>query len=485
MNGIIEKIKCNADKFYIDGQWVPPVMPRICDIINPSTEEICAHIMLGNSADIDSAILSARRAFIAFSQTSREERLDIFNRIIEAYKERMEDIAQAISLEMGAVYTLARRSQAPVGLKHFMILRDILRDFPFEHKHTATTHIFKESLGVCGFITPWNWPINQISCKVAPALAAGCTMVLKPSEVAPLNAIIFAEILDAAKVPKGVFNLVHGDGAVTGSYLSAHSGIDMLSFTGSYRAGVLVAKAAARTVKRVIQEMGGKSPNIILEDAPLEQSVIHGVKSCFGNAGQSCNAPTRMLIPENQHEQALEIAKSVIDKLIVGTPESELTDMGPVANERQFNKINDLIQSGIDEGARIICGGVGRPDGLSRGFYIKPTLFAGVKNDMRIAQEEIFGPVLSLLPYKNEREAIDIANDTPYGLAAYVQSGSLEHAQTVARQLRAGNVHINGAFMDLTAPFGGYKQSGNGRENGRYGLEEFLEYKTILGFTQS
>jgi aldehyde dehydrogenase (NAD+) len=381
---------------------------------------------------------------------------------------------------MGAPAVLSQKAQVPSGIGHFMATRAVLEDFAFEDS-MGKAAIYREPVGVCGLITPWNWPLNQIACKVAPALAAGCTMVLKPSEVAPLNAVIFSEIMDEAGVPAGVFNMVNGDGVTAGAHMSSHPDIDMMSFTGSTRAGVLIAKAAADTVKRVSQELGGKSPNIVLEDADLEKAVSQGVMTCFSNTGQSCNAPTRMLVPASRHDEALEIAAKAAANVTPGAPDDEATTIGPVSNAVQFEKIQNLIQAGIDEGATLVCGGTGRPDGLNKGYFIKPTVFGNVNNQMRIAQEEIFGPVLSILPYETEDEAIQIANDTVYGLSGYVQSGDPEHAKSVAAQLRTGMVHINGAATDIAAPFGGYKQSGNGREWGLYGLEEFLETKAVSG----
>jgi aldehyde dehydrogenase (NAD+) len=366
-----------------------------------------------------------------------------------------------------------------MGTAHLGQIADVLKRYQFEENRGAVT-LRREAVGVCGFITPWNWPVNQIACKVFPALAAGCTMVLKPSEIAPLNAVLFAKILDAAELPPGVFNLVQGDGPTVGAALSAHPGIDMMSFTGSTRAGIQVAKAAADTVKRVAQELGGKSPNIILDDANMEEAVSNGVQTMFLNSGQSCNAPSRMLVSKTRHDEAVAIGRRVAESVTVGNPELDDSTIGPVVSDVQFDKIQGLIQAGIDEGATLVCGGVGRPDGLTNGYYVKPTIFANVTNDMRIAREEIFGPVLCMLPYKDESEAVDIANDTPYGLSAYVSGVDAEKVAKIARQLRAGNVHVNGAQLDFSAPFGGYKQSGNGREWGEIGFEEFLEVKAIL-----
>ena len=471
----------DALKFYIDGAWVDPVSPQTLEVINPATEEPCGTISMGAPADVDKAVAAAKAAFPAWSTTTREERIAVFEKIIEVYQKRYDEIAETISTEMGAPIWLAKAAQAATGLGHFTTNLEILKTYPFEETR-GSTQIRKEPVGVCGFITPWNWPVNQIVCKVAPALAAGCTMVLKPSEVAPLNAIIVAEILHEAGVPAGVFNLVNGDGPSVGAPLSSHKDVDMVSFTGSTRAGILVAKAAADTVKRVAQELGGKSPNIVLEDADLEKAVAGGVQAVMMNSGQSCNAPTRMFVPAAKNDQAKEIAKAAADSVKVGDPFTDGTTIGPVVSEVQFNKIQDLIQKGIDEGATLVTGGTGRPDGLNKGYYVRPTVFADVTPDMTISREEIFGPVLSILPYETEEQAIDMANDTEYGLSSYVQSGNIEHARKVAGQIRAGNVHLNGAGPDFNAPFGGYKQSGNGREWGEFGFEEFLEVKAVLGY---
>ena len=471
-------------QFYIGGRWVDPSEPRTLDVINPATEEVAGRIALGGAKDVDLAVAAARDAFESYSRTTRDERLALLERIATAYQARYDDIATTISTEMGAPIWLARAAQAATGLMHLRQTIAVLKDYAFEEVR-GTTGIRREPVGVCGFITPWNWPVNQIVCKVAPALAAGCTMVLKPSEVAPLNAILIAEILHEAGVPAGVFNLVNGDGPGVGAAISAHPGIDMVSFTGSTRAGILVAKAAADTVKRVAQELGGKSANVILDDADFAKAIGGGVTGCVLNSGQSCNAPTRMLVPADRHAEAVEIARAAAAAVKVGDPFADGTTIGPVVSEAQWNKIQGLIQQGIDEGATLVTGGTGRPDGLSRGYYVRPTVFADVRNDMTIAREEIFGPVLSILPYGDEEEAIRIANDTPYGLSGYVSSGDLERARRVAARLRTGNVHLNGAGADFAAPFGGYKQSGNGREWGVFGFEEFLEVKAVLGYTGS
>lgn len=466
-------------KFYINGEWVDPVTPATLDVINPTTEEPFARISMGSSADVDKAVAAAKTAFDSFSQTTVAERVELFGAILGEYTKRYDDIAQVISTEMGAPIWLSKAAQAATGQAHFATTMEILKNFEWEEKK-GNYLLRREPVGVCGLITPWNWPINQIVCKVAPALAAGCTMVLKPSEVAPINAIVLAEVLHAAGVPKGVFNLVNGDGINVGNAMSSHPDIHMMSFTGSTRAGIQVAKASADTVKRVAQELGGKSANIILEDADLQKAVSGGVSQCFTNSGQSCNAPTRMLVPEAKHAEALQIAKATADGIKPGDPFAEGTVIGPVVSEVQFDKIQGLIQKGIDEGAELVTGGTGRPDGLNVGYFVKPTIFGNVRNDMTIAQEEVFGPVLTILPYKTEEEAIKIANDTPYGLSGYVQSGDVAHATAVAAQIRTGNVHINGSGPDFNAPFGGYKQSGNGREWGELGFEEFLETKAVF-----
>jgi len=468
--------------FYIDGAWVPPAKPATRDVINPATEQSIGKISMGSAEDVDRAVKAARKAFVTFSRTTPADRIALLENIVRVYKTRQDELAQTISTEMGAPIWLSKAAQATSGLGHFNQAISVLKSFAFEEAR-GRTMVIREAVGVCGLITPWNWPINQIACKVAPALAAGCTIVLKPTEIAPMNAIVFTEILHEAGVPAGVFNLVNGDGPTVGVAIASHPGIDMVSFTGSTRAGVQVAINAAPTVKRVTQELGGKSANIILDDADFQTAVAGGVNGCFMNSGQSCNAPTRMLVPAARQAEAVAIAKAAAEKMKVGDPFQEGNKLGPVVSEMQFNKIQGLIQKGIDEGAELVTGGVGRPDGLGTGFYVKPTVFAGVKNSMTIAREEIFGPVLSILPYETEEEAIDIANDTPYGLSGYVSSGDLDRARRVAARLRTGNVHLNGAQASYDAPFGGYKQSGNGREWGVDGFEEFLETKAVLGYT--
>ena len=468
-------------KFYINGQWVDPVTPRTLEVLDPSTEEACATISLGSEADVDLAVAAAKNAFETFSQTSVDERVGMLERMAEIFQRRIGEIAEAIRLEMGAPIKLASTAQAYAGLGHITEAAKILKTYSFT-EDLGPHRVVKEPIGVCGLITPWNWPLNQVSCKVAPALAVGCTMVLKPSEIAPLSAYLYAEIMDEAGIPPGVFNLVNGDGPTVGEALSRHPDVDMMSFTGSTRAGSLVAQNAAPTVKRVTQELGGKSPNIILDDADLEAAVTRGVMHMYNNTGQSCNAPSRMLVPRSLLSQAEEIAAKVTEGVVMGPTASESTTMGPVISKIQWDKIQGLIESGIAEGAKVVCGGPGLPDGIDRGYYVRPTVFSDVSNDMTIAQQEIFGPVLVMIPYDNEEEAIRIANDTPYGLAGYVQSGDLEHARRVASKIRAGNVHINGTSAGLDVPFGGYKQSGNGREWGAHGFTDYLEIKAISGF---
>jgi len=465
---------------YINGQWIASASGDVHDIINPANGQSVGKIVYGNADDVDQAVRAARAAFDTYSQWTVDQRIELLEKIIQAYQDRHDDIAAAITAEMGAPVKLARIAQAGSGTQHLVASLKALKAMKFEQP-IGDSMIYREPIGVCGLITPWNWPINQIACKVAPALAAGCTMVLKPSEIAPIDATIFAEVLDTAGVPAGVFNLVHSDGAGVGSALSAHPQVDMMSFTGSTRAGVLVAKAAADTVKRVAQELGGKSANIILEDAPLELAIKQGVREVLSNTGQSCNAPTRMLVARSRFEEAVEIAKKTAESCRVGDPQDESTHMGPVISENQFNKIQALIEKGIVEGARLVTGGPGKPEGLEAGFYVKPTVFADVSNDMAIAREEIFGPVLCMIPYDTVDEAVAIANDTVYGLSAYVYGANAKDALAVGKRLRAGMVHINGADLDSQAPFGGYKQSGNGREWGPHGIEEFLEIKAVMG----
>jgi aldehyde dehydrogenase (NAD+) len=471
----------NTDKFYIDGQWVAPQGTDTLPVIDPATEEPIATLSLGAAVDVDAAVASARRAFPAFARTTRAERLDLLASIRAAYEKRQDETAAAITSEMGAPRALSRNAQAPVGIGHLDGTVKALESFAFEGRNPGGDLILHEPIGVCGLITPWNWPINQIALKVLPALAAGCTMVLKPSELTPLNALIYAEILHEAGVPAGVFNLVNGDGPTVGAAMSAHDGIDMISFTGSTRAGAEITKAAAPTVKRVTLELGGKSPNVILDDADLEKAVTRGVRHCFQNTGQSCNAPTRMLVHKDQYAQVTDIAVKVAEATQVAAPDQDGRHIGPLASDVQYERVQEMIQTGIDEGATLLAGGLGRPDGLNRGFYARPTIFGDVANDMKIAREEIFGPVLVMIPYRDEEDAIAIANDTPYGLAAFVQSSDPARALGVARRIRAGMVHINGNDIAYGTPFGGYKMSGNGREGGAHGIADFCEVKAISG----
>jgi aldehyde dehydrogenase (NAD+) len=470
----------DCTRHYINGEWVKSTSGTLHDIINPATENSIGTVCLGTAEDVNAAVAAARAAFESFSTWSVEQRLDLLDRIMQAYKTRWNDIAAAITAEMGAPAAFAMRAQAGSGLGHLKAAAAALKELPLQEKVGSST-VIREPVGVCGLITPWNWPINQIACKVAPALAAGCTVVLKPSEIAPVDATIFAEVLAAAGVPAGVFNLVHGDGPGVGAAISRHPGIDMVSFTGSTRAGVLVARAAAETVKRVAQELGGKSANIILESAPLEEAISNGVHSMFHNSGQSCNAPSRMLVPESLYEKAVAIAAEVANATRPGDPNDPETDIGPVISEAQFNRIQGLIEAGMAEGAAIAAGGPGKPEGLETGYYVKPTVLRDVNNRMTVAREEIFGPVLCMIPYASLDEAVNIANDSIYGLSGYVWGGSKEEAMDVALRLRTGMVHLNGAPTDVLAPFGGYKQSGNGREWGIHGLHDFLEVKAVMG----
>ena len=469
-------------KFYIDGQWVDPAELRTLDVDNPATEQVTGKIALGSSADVDRAVKAARKAFISWSQTSREDRIGVLESLLAEYSKRVDDLAEAVNEEMGAPPTLAAGPQVQLGLGHLMTAIDVLKNYSFDEQHGATM-VVKEPIGVCGLITPWNWPLNQIACKVFPALAAGCTMVLKPSEVAPYSGQIFTEVMHAAGLPAGVYNMVFGDGPGVGVALSSHPGIDMVSFTGSTRAGIEVARNAAPTVKRVAQELGGKSPNVVLDDDAFTQSVASGVVVMMMNSGQSCNAPSRMLVPRARMDEAIAVAGATA----VGVKVGDLSDpaaIGPVASRVQFDKVQNLIQKGIDEGATLVAGGTGRPDGLDTGYYVRPTVFANVDNDMTIAREEIFGPVLCILPYDDLDQAVEIGNDTEYGLYGYVSGADLDQARAVARRIRAGAITINHAF-DIAAPFGGYKQSGNGREWGREGFDEFLETKAIIGYADN
>ena len=468
-------------KFYINGKWVDPVTPKTLEVLDPSTEEACATISLGSEADVDLAVAAAKAAFDSFSQTSVEERVALLERLAAIFQRRIGEIAEAIRLEMGAPIKLASTAQAYAGLGHITEAAKVLKTYAFT-EDLGPHRVVREPIGVCGLITPWNWPLNQVSCKVAPALAVGCTMILKPSEIAPLSAYLYAEMMDEAGVPAGVFNLVNGDGPTVGEALSRHPDVDMMSFTGSTRAGSLVAQNAAPTVRRVTQELGGKSPNVILEDADLEAAVTRGVMHMYNNTGQSCNAPSRMLVPRALLQQAEQIAEKVSEAVVMGPTSADTTTMGPVISKLQWDKIQGLIEAGIAEGAKVVCGGAGLPEVIDRGYYVRPTVFSEVSNDMTVAQQEIFGPVLVMIPYDSEEEAIRIANDTPYGLAGYVQSGDLDHARRIASRIRAGNVHINGASGGFDVPFGGYKQSGNGREWGAHGFTDYLEIKAIEGY---
>lgn len=474
----------DLQQFYINGQWLNPKGDQLLSVINPATEEVIATIRLGNNDDVELAVAAAKKAFPDFSQTSREDRIALLERIISVYKAHSDELASAITSEMGAPDMLAKKAQVAAGLGHFYAALKVLKNYAFEEV-MGSTKVVKEAIGVCALITPWNWPLNQIACKVAPALAAGCTMVLKPSEIAPISAHIFADIMHEAGVPAGVFNLVDGDGAGVGSALTHHPDVDMVSFTGSTRAGTLVSQAAAETVKRVALELGGKSANIILDDADFEKAVSRGVKGVMSNSGQSCNALTRMLVPVDKMDEVIDIARRTAASIKVGDPLEATTVIGPVVSETQWHKIQGLIEKGISEGAELVCGGLGRPEGLTRGYYVKPTIFARVNNDMTIAREEVFGPVLSILAYQNEEDAIAIANDSLYGLSGSVWSIDLDRARSVAARLRTGMVHLNGAAADNAAPFGGYKQSGIGREWGAYGVEEFLETKALFGYEMS
>jgi aldehyde dehydrogenase (NAD+) len=468
-------------RFYVDGAWVQPEGAATLDVINPATEAPAGRISLGTPAHVDQAVAAARRAFASFSTWPQAERIALLERIVEGYRRRAPDLAAAVTEEMGAPAKFALKAQVRAGLAQIETTLEVLREYRFETARGASL-IRREPVGVCGLITPWNWPLNQLMAKLAPALAAGCTVVVKPSEVAPFSAHIVADILHEAGVPAGAFNLVDGEGPVVGAAIAAHGGIDLVSFTGSTRAGIEVARAAAPTVKRVCQELGGKSPNLILDDADLERAVAGGVKAVMANSGQSCNAPTRMLVPRQRLGEAVEIARGAAEALTVGDP-AEDPFLGPVASQAQFDKVQRLIRSGIEAGATLVCGGPGRPEGLERGFYVKPTVFSDVRPDMEIAREEIFGPVLCLFAYDDLDQAVAMANDTEYGLAAYVSGGDLERVHAVARRIQAGQVVLNGASVDFAAPFGGYKRSGNGREWGELGFEEFLEVKAVVGFS--
>jgi len=477
---VLEKLE-----FYIDGAWSAPAGARQLEVVNPADEQAFAVISLGDAEDVDRAVAAARRAFETWSTTPLSERIDLMKKLRSVYEARIDDMAEAISREMGAPISLALNGQAMAGLGHIKAFTRTAASYDYEHaldERNPQEWIVHEPVGVCGLITPWNWPMNQVALKVVPALLAGCTVVLKPSEISPLSSMLLAEMIDEAGFPAGVFNLVNGDGAGVGAAMSSHPDIDMMSFTGSARAGIAVQKAAADTVKRVSLELGGKSPNIVFDDDALADAVKRGVRQCFLNTGQSCNAPTRMLVERSAYEKAVGIAAEIAAKTSVGNPSEEGRHIGPLASKAQYDKVQSLIDTGIREGARLVAGGPGRPEGFNRGFFARPTVFADVTNDMTIAREEIFGPVLVMMPFDSEDDAVKIANDTPYGLAAYVQSLDEERAMRVARKLRAGMVQLNGANRPSGSPFGGYKQSGNGREGGPWGFEEYLEVKAISGW---
>lgn len=471
---------------YIDGEWLQPFADQLCEVINPATGLAAGTIVLANPQDVDRAVASAKKAFVSYSQSSIAERIELFESIIAAYSKRIDDVASAITEEMGAPYAfLSQPMQAQAGLGHLTNMLEVIQSFPFEQQKPASNGqvncIVREAVGVCALITPWNWPMNQITCKVAPALAAGCTMVLKPSEVAPFSAHVFAEIMAEAGVPNGVFNLIDGNGEIAGTALTSHPDIDMISFTGSTRAGKAIAHVAAESVKGIALELGGKSANIILDDCDMAEAVTAGVLQMMHNSGQTCTAPSRMLVPADRLAEVEAIATAACQQIVAGDPWLESTTLGPLASPLQYERVNGLIQQGIDEGAKLVAGGTGRPAGLEQGCFVRPTVFSAVTNDMKIAREEIFGPVLTILPYQNEEDAIAIANDSDYGLAAYVSSSDPDRARRVARRLQAGQVKINGASGDYSLPFGGYKQSGTGREWGVWGLEEYLETKALIG----
>ena len=470
--------------FYINGKWVAPINQKQIEVIDPSTEKNCAVISLGGKEDIHAAVMAAKEAFVSWGFTTKEERIKLLEKLYEIYKKRWNDISDAITLEMGAPKDFSSKLQTGTGASHIKSFIRYLQNFEFEKPlgdHAPNQRILYEPKGVCALITPWNWPMNQVCLKVIPAIAAGCTMILKPSELAPLSSIILAEMIDEAKFPSGVFNLVNGDGAITGDALTSHPDVNMISFTGSTRAGALISKNAAQDFKRISLELGGKGANIIFKDADPE-AIERGALRCFRNSGQSCNAPTRMLVEKSMYNEAVERLKKYANEFKVDDPNKEGDHIGPVISEAQFNKIQNLIQKGIDEGAKLVAGGPGKPSGLDKGYYVKPTVFADVKNDMEIAKTEIFGPVLSVMPFESEEEAISIANDTPYGLTNYIQTKDPEKIKRVARKLRSGMVDVNGAGIAVDAPFGGYKHSGIGREAGQEGLTEFLEVKSVGGW---
>ena len=475
----------NKKNFYIDGKWVSPKSKEEIKVINPATEENCAVISLGNKEDVDLAVSSAKKAYSTWSFSSKEERIKLLEKLYENYKKRWADIADAITTEMGAPKDFATKLQAGTGAAHLKSFIKYLKGFEFEKplgEHAPNQRLIYEPKGVCALITPWNWPMNQVCLKVMPALASGCTMVLKPSELAPLSSMILAELIDETKFPPGVFNLVNGDGGTTGDALTSHPDVNMISFTGSTRAGSLISQNAAKDFKRVSLELGGKGANIIFKDADPE-AIERGALRCFRNSGQSCNAPTRMLVEKSMYKEAVERLKKYTENFEVGDPKKEGEHIGPVISQTQYNKIQTLIKKGIDEGAKLVAGGPGKPNGLEKGYFVKPTVFADVNNDMDIARTEIFGPVLSVMPFETEEEAIQIANDTPYGLTNYIQTQDKEKVKRVARKLRSGMVDVNGAGIAVDAPFGGFKHSGIGREAGQHGLDEFLEVKSVGGWS--
>ncbi|MEJ1120630.1 MULTISPECIES: aldehyde dehydrogenase family protein [Phyllobacterium] len=466
-------------KFYINGEWVDPLQPNDLEVLNPATEKPIAVISMGTAADVNRAVAAAKKAFESYSRTSVEERLALLEKLLAVYRRRYDEMARTITLELGAPITMSTQQQADVGVGHLQGFIDALKSIHMREDLPNGDLLVREPIGVCGLITPWNWPVNQIALKVIPALATGSTCVLKPSEFTPLNAMLYAEMVHEAGFPAGTFNLINGDGPSVGAALSKHKDVDMMSFTGSTRAGIAVSKDAADTVKRVTLELGGKSPNIVFEDADLEDRVSSSVFECFNNSGQSCDAPTRMLVQRSVYDKVVKIAEETGKQARVGNPEEEGDHIGPLVSNVQYGRVQSLIEAGIAEGARVLVGGAGKPKGYETGYFVQPTIFADVNNDMRIAKEEVFGPVLALIPFDTEEEAIAIANDTPYGLAAYVQTGDAKRAERVASRLKAGMVHINGGPHRYGSPFGGYKQSGNGREGGKFGLEDFLEVKTI------
>ena len=469
----------NLQKFYINGKWVKPNSTKTMAVLNPATEDLIGEIILGNSEDVDMAVSAAKNAFNSFSKTSKNDRLELLNKIRQISEKRFEDLANAMTSEMGAPHRMARDAQADAAIGHLDGFIDALKKHEEKIVLSNSDVLLKEPIGVCGLITPWNWPINQITLKVLPVIATGCTCILKPSEHTPLSAMVYAEILDEARVPDGVFNLVHGDGEGVGVSMSRHPDIEMMSFTGSKRGGKSVTIESAETVKKVTLELGGKSPNIVFADCDLDEKVKDSVNECMFNTGQSCDAPTRLLVEKKCYDEVIDIAKKTAEEIKVGDPTLDGDHLGPLFDKIQFDRVQNMIQVGIDEGANLLVGGLGKPDGHEKGWFVKPTIFSDVNNNMRVAQEEIFGPVLVIIPFDDEDEAIRIANDTPYGLAAYLQTGDKERAERVSRQLRAGGVHVNGGGYNYGSPFGGYKESGNGREGGDMGLEDYLETKAL------